>query len=204
MPLPLGSSSTTQTAVPTASVEGNKPVQSVSSKSSSPPLYQQQPGAIVRSPSRQRSPTGKRQSPPGVTSTPLPQPHSPPRIAPWDSPSLSPPPLPEPAWPEVSVIPVLSTLTTAPAGLSTLSNVLPAVGVKRKRDALAELDPRIGSNLINHSHHRHGSKKKRGSVNKGLNQNRSFGTGNGNGAEDYNMDLDDETGPRDKKRVHKS
>jgi hypothetical protein len=105
-------------------------------------------------------------------------------------------------------MPVISTtLATAPATLTTLSNVLPSIGVKRKRDALAELDPRISSNLLNHNHHRHnGSKKKRGNINKGLNLNRSFGNGNatGNGTEEWNMDLDDETGSREKKRIHKS
>lgn len=194
MALGVGSSPTAQTVAPEG---GNgKTVQTVSSKGSSPPL--QQPGVVVRSPSRQRSPNVKRQSPPGVTPAPLP--HSPPRIAPWNSPSLSPPPLPEPAWPEVSLMPALAT-----TGPTTLSTVLPSVGVKRKRDrdALAELDPRTTGNLHGHNHrHHNGSRKKRGNVNKALSQNRSFGYGNGN--EEWNMDIDDENSGREKKRIHKS
>lgn len=184
--IPLGNCASHATHVSTVPANGNK----VHPAKSPPPSS---------NPVRQKSPGIKRPSPrPGnIASSPI-------RIAAWTSPSLSPIPLADPAWsdldtpklpatgwPEISVLPALP-VPPSPA----FSTVLPSVGTKRKRDALAEVDPRNSGNLHTDNHHRrnHGNSKKR----KGNNSNKGKNTFGPN--EDWIMDVDDEIAGRERKR----
>lgn len=190
--IPLGNGGSTNATIPSLPAGGHK---ARPAKSPSP--------SSTNGTARPKSPGPKRPSPNlgNASSSPM-------KIAAWTSPSLSPAPLAEPAWsdlssldapklpatgwPEISIIPALP-IPPNPA----FATVLPSVGAKRKRDALAEVDPRNSGNVHTDNHHRrnHGnSKKRKGSTNKGK---PPLGLGLN---EDWVMDLDDETNGRDRKR----
>lgn len=166
-----------------------------------PPLGGNKARPTAKSPSpsstsstvRQKSPVSKRPSPrPSIA------------VMPFSSPSLSPTPLAEPAWseinsldtpkllatgwPEVSSFSALQLLPTA-----AFSSVLPSVGAKRKRDALADVDAR---NALNAHDPRRGhttSRKQKRSIHRG--KPVSLG-----GHDDWAMDIEDEITGRERKR----
>jgi len=77
------------------------------------------------------------------------------------------------------------------------SAALPAVGSKRKRDALVEVEQRSNTGIHLGDHHRRhngGSKKRKGTFNKG-----SVKTLTTN--EDWPMNVEDDGAERDRKRV---